>query len=79
MTGVQTCALPISMNPDHKLEYTIEELEELFQNATEIKSIKINPIGLIRLPFLEISKIPLFLGRYCDQILIVGKKGEMEK
>ena len=62
------------MNPDHKLEYTIEDLENLFQNATKIKQIKITPIGLIRLPFLEISKIPLFLGRYSDQILIVGKK-----
>ncbi len=64
------------MNPDHKLEYTIEDLEKLFQNATEIKQIKISPIGLIRLPFLEISKIPKFLGRYrySDQILIVGKK-----
>ena len=62
------------MNPDHKHEYTIEELEKLFQNSMKIKQIEIIPIGFIRLPFMEISKVPKFLEKYSDQILIIGKK-----
>lgn len=67
------------MNPDHKFEYTIEDLKKLFLN-NNIK-VLIIPIGFIplglRLRFIEIPKIPKFLYKYSDQLLVIGNKEDI--
>ena len=61
------------MNPEHVFEYTKKDWETLFSKSS-FKQYEIRPIGLVRLPRLEITIVPRFLSRYCDQLMAILKK-----
>ncbi|MFQ5772612.1 MAG: class I SAM-dependent methyltransferase [bacterium] len=61
------------MNPEHVFEYTKKDLGTLFLKSS-FKHYEIRPIGLVRLPRLEITTVPRFLSKYCDQLMAILKK-----
>lgn len=61
------------INPEHVFEYTRKDLGTLFSKSS-FKHYEIRPIGLVRLPRLEITTVPRFLSKYCDQLMAILKK-----